>query len=1391
MAKIPINGVKNHTFINTMEKKFVSKALEANLAETRYRDIKIPTEYQEFINLSKKYYGIHKRANDCIIEYQHPFSNKKFVSEELRKILITDFWFYIGLENPQKAFRIPVQLLGNLLSDEKVNDSLKTFILRTLLEFTQRIYHEKKDFTPLLSLCCQTLTEKFSSNKRSYIEASRYFKKYLKEIARDPRFGTAAFTLTKNIYSAIIDFWEKESRIEEWLEGKKQVLRVEPQLLSEHIGKPWFKNLRIQLEHKKNWQEITEEMPDFDQIGERFAQAIDLFPTFLEKFYFVFYLLKLEGLRDEKERLIWRLNKMLLNTMKEIDRDNVIDFIDQLFHYLEELKDEYGSAVLDILLTVGKKVIDLDNTDQRTLITHLENKLIQFGFETPGMVYVNEDWQLHINENHIKNIRVWLELIEYSQSEMENLLSALIVNLKLGGIFISDTDLFQREITKILNSNIAPFYKKVKQLTRIFPVYFNEIGAEGEIRKVTTTMDEISHREDKLIHFLRKQVHTESNNTLIDLTYRIFQFWYDGNLENLKNALPQNVYNSIDKKSRWFAPVHKMVRELCNLSGSSPREVLSLEEADFDALLSQLTNKNEKDVERLRDIRSLYAFLKEKYSFETVDIINLLKRYSYIPDKEIEKLRTALDRQDIESSLKLIYSFMNRLKAIIFNPKPSQSWENIYHKRHIAIGIPSMYGVYREPKFEALGLTFRLEKVATRLMEKVVQNINLNYISGKTLSNIYVILNYFKEGLELDGITNQSFNSNLLMLKYSLVSQSFSFDQYINIFQFVADNVKKTLIKYFLKTYEVPLKIVIPQLFDKGNKLDAKKKMEMINKVSEEFYRDTIAEAFLMQPLDNFVLRILESLREMADNLPPDMIKEVMSYNSDLIIARLAHANPNLDNQVFLGSKAYHLKILRMAGFPVPPGFVITTEVFRRHAAIVGHPELRKEMNDMIRQHLGKVERVAGRQFGNPKNPLLLSVRSGTAISMPGAMDTILNVGMNDEITETLSRQPGFEWSAWDSYRRLLQSWGMAFGLTRDEFDEIINGFKLKTGIEQKGDFPPAVMRQIAYAYKQKLIDSNIHFEEEVFEQLMTTVNLVFESWSSERAIVYREHLQIADEWGTAVIIQQMIFGNKKSSSGSGVVFTQNPKISKQGVHLYGDFTFQSQGEDIVAGLVKPYPVSKSQNHGDMEQKISLEEKYPKLYKKLYDIAVELTENLGYNPQEIEFTFESENPEDLYILQIRDMDMSTFQTIKRFKTPPDKMHLSGRGIGIGGGALNGRVAIDMGDIAMLRKKYPDEAVVLLRPDTVPDDIGMIFETDALLTAKGGATSHAAVTAVRLGKASVVNCTALHVDEDKKFCRLNKDIFHVGDKIAIDGLLGNVFKGHYPIQEGSDPVEFRF
>ncbi len=1380
-----------------MATQFTSKALEANLAETRYRDIYIPEEHQKFIGLSEGYYGIKKRATDCITEFHHPLSNRKFVIEELREILITDFWFYAKTGMPENALEVPIEMMNQLLKEEN-SCELRLMIAKTLLELITLILQNASHQINMAVEALKVLSERFDKNKDCFIRGTLHFKRHLDNAQMHKLLHEEAFTLLKALKVETYNYWQSTTQIESWLKQQKGVLnKADKNLLSALLGTKYFTALQDQLQACKNWDELLE-AKDYENISQHFLDTSFKLDTFLKQFQYQFYLLHLPGLDNKQERMIWNLDKMIRHAIDELDIKEVEPFIDLIFSLAEELRETHLGAVLDFQLTLGLKVIDIDDTENKELINYFEKKLIDFGFASPGMVFVDEDWQLSVNENHIKNIRIWLQLIEYSQSLMEKLLSALIVNLRLGGIFISDTDLFQREITKILNSNIAPYYKKVKQLTRIFPVYFNEIGAEGEIRKVTTTMDEICGRQDKLIHFLRKQVHTESNNTLIELTRRVFKFWYDGELEKLRDALPDNVYKFVDTENEYFATVHKLVKQMAANNKSDADGLLACSLEKFEELLDDAIEKSDvddelikRDSERLHDIRVLYDHLREKYSFETVDIIALLRRYPFIPDEEIAQLQEAMGKQNFGLSLKLIYNFMDRLKAIIFNPQESESWENIYHKRHIAIGIPSMYGVYRENKFEALGLTFRLEKVATRLMEKVVSNLNLDYISARTLEEINIILEDFRSGLELDGITNQSFNSNLAMLRYSLTSRSFSFDQYINIFQFLAEDVKRIIIKYFLKSYEFPLKIVTPQIFDPKKEKTDREIQKLISIKSEAFHRDVIAEAFLVQPLDNFISRILQSLRSMSDRLDESLISDIMSYNSELVISAFNERNPKTDNQVFLGSKAYHLKNLYLADIPVPPGFVITTEVFRRHQTILSLKALKTELHEMIRKYLKQLEQLSGKRFGDPNQPLLLSVRSGTAISMPGAMDTFLNVGLNDELVESISKNPEMSWSIWDSYRRFIQSWGMAHGIDRDVFDSVMLVYKQKLRVKQKQEFEAADMRLIALAYKEVLAQHHIRFEEDLFEQLIQTIDMVFASWSSERAYVYRRHLQFSDNWGTAVIVQQMVYGNLNDKSGTGVVFTQNPHRERPGVHLYGDFNMRSQGEDIVAGLVKPSPVSETQRKQSDLSNPSLQTSLPEIYKRIHAIATELTENLGYSPQEIEFTFESDKPEDLYLLQVRDQDLRVEIDTNTFVNMPEDMQLIGRGIGIGGGAMSGLAAFDEEDLETLRKKYPEKSIILIRPDTVPDDIGMIFNCNGLITARGGATSHAAVTAVRLGKTCIVNCNSLHVDEDNKQCKLDGKIIKTGDILSIDGNLGNIYLGSYAIEKSNISSGYNF
>ena len=1383
-----------------MSETFKSQALAANLEQTRYKDIFIPAEHQRFIELSAKYFGINKRAKECITEYHHPLSNHTFVTEELRKMLMDDFWFYTRDDIPADALHIPLEMMHSLLKPE-VAAKLRLQIIITLMEFANKVISESPKHFELISLVFNILGDAFegsevpepaeepTSNKKVFILATKHAGRYLDKVAADERFKASACHLLRMMLQENYRYWQQTSQVENWVESKRQMLTEEEiRIVCNEIGQPYFDRLNVDLAAADTWEKLSD-LPHFEQIAKRFTESEKAFPHFITKFHYVFFLLHLPGMENQRERLIWNMDRMMRDAIDEMKQEELIPFIDTIFDLAEELKQDYMSAVLDFQLTLGLKIIDVDQTEMKEIVNYFEKKLIAFGFVTPGNVFVGEDWQLSVDENHIKNIRVWLELIEHATTPMEKLLSALIVNLKLGGIFLSDTDLFQREITKVLNSNITPYYKKVKQLTRIFPVYFNEIGAEGEIRNVTTNMDEISGRQDKLVHFLRKQVHTESNNTLIGLTLDVFKFWSDGNLEALKPIVPNNVFESIDKESTWFVHVHNLVLTMCEISCLNPEDVLMLSRDDYENLIGSASRRLELDDDisqrehaRLMDIRDLYAYLREKYSFESVNIFSSLRSFPFIADEEIDKFEKVYKAKDFGQSLTMIYAFMNQLKTVIFNPEQSEGWENIYHKRHIAIGIPSMYGTYRENKFEAMGLTFRLERVATQLMEKVVQSINLEYISERTLNQIYRILEYFRNGLELDGITNQSFNSKLDMLRYSLTSRSFSFGQYINIFQFIAEDVRRIIIKYFLKSYEYPLKIVIPQLFDPEGKLSERETTALISKKSEEFHRDLLSDAFLMQPLDNFIGRILNSLRTMEATLDPKLISDIMTYNSEMLICPFWQVTPQMDNQVFIGNKAYHLKNLYLHGMPVPPGFVITTETFRRNDSINTIPELRTEIHGMIRKHIADLERISGRKFGNPEAPLLVSVRSGTAISMPGAMDTILNVGLNDELVEAIGIQSDKSWAVWDSYRRLLQSWGMAKGIDRDVFDEEINSFKSKYNVKQKSQFDPSVMRELAYAYKEILENHGIEFEQDPFKQIIECVNMVFESWNSERALAYRRHLSISENWGTAVIVQQMIFGNLSDVSGSGVVFTQNPHRERPGVHLYGDFTMRSQGEDIVGGLVKPLPIGETQRIAANLDGPSMQTLLPDIYWKIYAIAKQLTENMGYSPQEMEFTFESDRPEDFHILQIRDQDLKLEDEVNAFVQAPDEMKQIGRGMGIGGGAMNGLVAFNELDIKTLREQQPEAQVILVRPDTVPNDIGMIFDCDGLLTARGGATSHAAVTAVRLGKVCVVSCIELQVYDEKHCGELNGHQLQMGDKIAIDGNLGIVYLGHYPTEK---------
>lgn len=1354
------------------QKNITQTAIEKNLSP----------ENKWLLNISSSHFGINQRMGNLLTRIYHTPYRIRSIHDGLREIALNDIWFYKTHPEVNRALKAILALFGDILN-KNLNKQHRWRFLNTLLEFVLELVESDDvniEFDAFYEDIVIILENVLLNDPEIIVHSSGLLKKFPVNIIRHPSFFARIENLLETSLRENIDMWQKQLSFQEWCKTyDRHFFDKYYDDISKISNKKIqiIKKVEIELSYAQGWEELKD-IDGFKEFLDKLTVLIEEDAPVLESIYFLYYLLEtaMMGSRDilliELAHLYTRFTN---NELKELSLES---FLDNTFSLFNRIKAENIEKILDCLLWLGKKIFQ---TEDQVKIDIFIEYLIRFGFIYPSEMKINDEWQVQTDNNHLKMIRVWLNLIKCSPRHSSKLISALIVNLRIGGVLIRDEDLFQRDISQLLNSDIKSNYVLIKQLLNLFPVYFSAIGAEGKIREISTEIDKLSYGEDKLIHFLRKQVHTESNNSQIELIKRIFFYWYDKNYQPLLKYLPRDVQKELPISEEWFSKIFHTVNNLCSQLGLSPQDTLEVEIGEIKKTLGLISNIDESIRQRVIYLIELYQLLKHKYTPDYKFISLDLLQSNFFTIKEIERLKRFIKNNNYDNAIRLVYSMISSLKKIILEPTKTEAQENIYFKRHIASGIPSMYGQYSEKKFEAMGLILRLEKLVDFLIYRLISLRNLDYMTIDGFHSAAKILDLFKEGLSLNGICNENFNSHLEMLNYSFKTTTFSMEQFVNIFSFITLNIKEIIDNYYILPFNPSLNAIIQQKI-KANGSDNKTYQEyFIYRRTEEFYREMIVSSFLVQSLDNYVSKILSTLRNMLGKLKPDVIHMLLNYNPKLLSTSLHKPNTKVDNQIFLGAKAYYLKKLYSYKFPIPPGFVLTTEWFRDRKAIMGFPEMYQAILGMIRGKLMELERITKKKLGDPKNPLLLAVRSGTVIPMPGAMDSILNIGMNDEIAESLSKVSKYGWAAWDSYRRLLQNWGMANGIERDEFDKLILKYKNIHRIKEKRDFSKEQMKEIAFSYKQLLLRYGIKLEEDPFQQLIQSIMFVFQSWYNDRAQIFRKKLQIAEEWGTAVIVQEMILGNINAKSGAGVIFTKIPFEKSSEVTLYGDFTICSQGEDIVSGLVYTLPVSEFQNEKFPQLKgESLEVQFPQIYQRLLKLAKELVYEKGYEHQEIEFTFKSKHKKDLYILQTRPYVLKEEEKTPIFTSPDILNHLVGMGIGIGRGAMNGRVAFNLQDINMLTEKYPQDHKILIRPDTVPDDIEMIFDCDGLLTARGGVTSHAAVTAAQLGKICVVNCKHLTVLEKEKKFFINNHEFKSGDKIAIDAYLGNIYKGHHTI-----------
>lgn len=1356
--------------------EFQSTALSANQQENQ-GPVEIPPEHLPLLELTKNLYGVNKRVEEFLTELNHPFANWDLVIEGLRETSLGYLHYFLEHEDNLTAVSILLDIFKKAYSADLPKKNELT-LLQTTLEFlTKLLDAEESDLYASHVLdTLEFLKNIFQEYPDLCQRRSTLFNRAHHPFTSHSQFRSVYTDLFKDSLLASYQCWLAHCDLIQWYNDNRNLFSSGSQYqdVLEFLAPSAWQVLMEKAEAANTIEDLLA-LPDYKSLVDKALSAIQDIDEPADRAQFLLYMVDNETF-DNYEHWVMSDLVSCLRILESSDEAVLLNFIPRFFTLLNRHRFKRKSTAFNSAYTLGETLAE---RQEDHLLEEYISQLIEVPFEPPDINGVTGQWEVLVNPNHLPHVRLLMNLIEIDPSRFRRLLSALVLQIAIKGLFIKDTDLFQRDVSQLLNARISLVYQKVKQLTRMFPIYFTEIGSEGELRDVSTEIDQIQARKDPLIHFIRKLIHVESNNTQVDFIRELIGYWTFGDKARLEPWLPEGIFVDLKPAGEYFDSVHAIFSSLDQELGFPT--YLELDYESIEPYIEVQTDVPEVENKRAKLLVRLYKLLEEKYSFVTEDIASWIRRSVLVQGQQAESFLNALEEGGPLEILQATLDVLESLQGIILDSEPSAGDERIYYKRHIAAGIPSMYGAYRETKFEALGMTFRLEKLARSLFADLVSSINLTYVTKETLLDIQQILDLLVRALHTDGIHSASLESNINLLAMGLHAQGFSVDQFVNVFQYIAGDVNEITNRYILSEHAGNLEVILDHL-PSADSINSSAEDSNFS-LSERILRGLIASCFGLQDLDDLVGKVLVAMTNMRQYLDDQMQTLLMSYDPYRLFSTIYGDKNPYDDPLHLGSKGYFLKRLGLFEMPVPEGFIVTTELFRCQRAMNYKP-FQEDTRNRIKEYLNTLESVSGKQFGKVHNPLLLSVRSSSVMSMPGMMSTFLNIGMNDEITETLGKNKKYSWGAWDCYRRLIQSWAMSHGVDRDIFDETIQNAKLRYGVEKKKEFSPVHMREIAYQYKEIMEDHGISLIQEPFEQLVRAIQIVLESWFAQRAKIYRQHLGIADQWGTSVIVQRMVFGNLNEQSGSGVIMTRSPIASEGSFDLYGDYNICSQGDDVVSGLVNPLPIAVSQqqhensNFGDS----SLQANFPEIYGELKKAASFLIEERGYAHQEIEFTFESERIEDLYILQTRNMVFSENERVQVFVTSDTLENaLLGRGIGAGGGALSGKVVFSSSDIKALRLREPDCSVILVRPDTVPEDFSLIAQADGLLTARGGCTSHAAVAAQRLGKTCVVNCRSLKVEEEQQRAVLNGGEFRFGDSLSIDGRQGTIYQGEFPVQ----------
>jgi len=1120
-------------------------------------------------------------------------------------------------------------------------------------------------------------------------------------------------------------------------------------------------------------------------------------------------------------------------------------------------------AAFATIYNIGRTVIE---SGRIPIIDHFVDMLVKSKFRFPEFSGIASDWSVIVNSSHLENIRTWMRLIELNPPIMRKLAASLIVNLKLGGVFLKDTDVFQRDISRLLNSDYADVFHLIISLAAVFPAFYHDIGATGNIRAFTEKID-TNHLMNDLVHFLRKQVHVESSSRTVLLIQRIMEFWKTGEKGPLKNLVPPEVYENLDRSFRLinldgepaaqavFEETKALFPEYSNLrfwdffhtlgkkrfeevAGSLRGTGMSKEllrdvigclteylDAQFPAemtkMLHHIRSMFDIDTSRKQIWKFLYEVCDEDFRriFENVSRLDVSRvnvekfitflhvyrmifdKYNFSDVRDVEKLESyaaenlfdppdgffeRLKGDDVYLALEALLGLQHSLKwNILLSGKVYEPIDTIEFKRHIAFGIPSMYGSYKEKKFDTLKVFFHTNLIRARLFEALLESSAIFPHERINYDELKRIIGLFHRAFEIDGFANHELRSMVSLLE----TPNLTITQFRDIITSLL-TIHGEISDLFNETYKYVCRVIIDNIGVKRIVEDylpheTNRNAEVI---VDRFLRSQIMQSPLLQLFDNLLIRVRDRITSDLEDRGDIVCLNACDPRKNKgplfhVIGRSAESAGREELFVPLwqtGSKAQGLIIAaNMEGLHVPEGIVVSTEFYKRiREGDADNPRFQRKVIYSLKKY---IDEFTGGRYANPRDPVLLSVRSGAVFSMPGVMDTITNVGVTQEIVDRLAeRDP---WFAYDCYRRLIHDFGISlYGIDRSLFERLMAQAKEEAGVDLKEKLSGGQMEVLTKKYRFAVNKLGFSVPKDPYEQLFFAVRGVFKSWESEIAQNYRRLVNISDSWGTAVIIQRMVFGNVSPMCVTGVVHSHY--LGYENIGLFGEYKTRAQGHDIVSGVARVFPISEEQRtkYARSGAFPSLEKTYPAQYRKIYS-AVKLIRERWGNDVEIEFTMEGEV---LYILQIRGMVTHNFETEELAEGPAElSEYLLGQGLAASGGAVSGRAVFDIDRIELMRARYPGDRLILIRPETNPEDVIGIQKSDGILTCVGGMTSHAVLQMRRLAKSGVSDFSLMKIDEKGNMAVVRREpsekgkvIIREGDFLTIDGHTGHVYLGYH-------------